>query len=451
MFGTGFGVYLPLALYIAILVGTLGSIVWRPMLGIYLLAVVMPLQDSRYKLYDYPLGDHVLELLLLGVTIGLLLRGQSILPRVRFRILVLMIVALCYVTLWIGPMLASNVPLPLELGESPFGHWILYVRMFLLYLLVCSAIVTKRQFRILLLCMLLAFLWVNKGFRSTMQGRDTSHFSYNLRHGTSLGTIGPNGMAAFQVQCVLFLVGIFGAEKSKTVKLAVAAAAAIGLYAVVFSYSRGAYVALVVGLLYLGVFRLRILLPLLLLAVLSWQVILPKSVQERITMSYSEEEGLDVSSEGRVEIWRHALEVTLKDPLLGVGFDSYRFHRADQMLKDTHNMYLRALVETGGVGLVLLVAFWIGAFQAGHRLFRSASDPFLKALGLGFAAYMVALLCGNFFGDRWTYIEISGFTCILLALVVRGQMLTDEAKAAEASGEAAVSATGPVALPVLAR
>jgi hypothetical protein len=34
----------------------------------------------------------------------------------------------------------------------------------------------------------------------------------------------------------------------------------------------------------------------------------------------------------------------------------------------------------------------------------------------------------NFFGDRWLYVEVNGFLWVMLACVVRGQMIENEQK-----------------------
>jgi hypothetical protein len=39
---------------------------------------------------------------------------------------------------------------------------------------------------------------------------------------------------------------------------------------------------------------------------------------------------------------------------------------------------------------------------------------------------MACVFVVNFFGDRWLYIEVNGFLWVLLACVVRGQMIENE-------------------------
>ncbi len=432
--GTGLGVFLPIVVYLACVVGTVASMM-RPELGLYLIALILPLAYARGRLFEYPLGDHVLELLLLGVIIGLILTGKQVLPNVRFRRTVILILIVSYVSLWIGPVLNPTIPWPVYLGESPFAHWVMFARIPLLFLLTFSAITTKRQMQILLVCMLIAFLWVGKGFRQNVAHRDTSAgFSNDLRHGGGLGFGGSNGMAAYQAQCLVIILGLWGVDRRLWLRAAMAGAIAMGVYGVLFSYSRGAYVGLAAALVYLGLFKLRWILPLLVLAALGWQVILPKSVQDRITMTYESQGGeLEASASSRLEIWEHAYRVGMQDPLLGVGFDSFRYYREGAELKDTHNIYLRTFVDTGVVGLLLLLSLWLRAMLAGHELFRATQDPLLSGLGLGTAMMMVVVLLVNLFGDRWTYVELGGMIMMLLGLNMRGLAMAAEGQQAAAA------------------
>lgn len=425
--GTGLGVFLPIVVYLACVVGTVASMI-RPELGLYLIALILPLAFARGKLYEYPFGDHVLELLLLGVMIGVVLTGKQLLPNVRFRRTLILILLTSYLSLWIGPVLNPAVPWPVSLGESPFAHWVLFARIPLLFFVTFAAITTKRQMQILLVCLLISFMWVGKGFRQNVAHRDTSAgFSNDLRHGGGLGFGGSNGMAAYQAQCLVIILGLWGADKRLWLRGAMVGAIAMGVYGVLFSYSRGAYVGMAAALLYLGLFKLRWILPLLLLAALGWQVILPKSVQDRITMTYETEGGeLDASASSRLELWEHALRVGMQDPLLGVGFDSFRYYREGAELRDTHNIYLRSFVDTGIVGLLLLVSLWLRALLAGHELFRATQEPLLSGLGLGTAMMMLVVLLVNLFGDRWTYIELGGMIMMLVGMNMRGLAMVAE-------------------------
>jgi len=53
-------------------------------------------------------------------------------------------------------------------------------------------------------------------------------------------------------------------------------------------------------------------------------------------------------------------------------------------------------------------------------LFRQAQDEFLRSIGCAVFALSICTIVVNFFGDRWTYLQVNGFFWVLLGLVARG-------------------------------
>jgi hypothetical protein len=429
MFHTGLGVHLPLYTYIAVLLGCCLSFA-RPVWGMYVLALILPLQSGRFRIREFPLGNRAIELLIIAIIIGLLVSGRSFFPPKQLRLRIGLLCLAMYFSLWIGPALRSDVPWPIAITaadgfHTPFGYWYMFMHLPVLFLLVCATVKDKRQMQILLFCMMIAFLWVSKDFYGNQSHRNMEIYTEALRARVGLDFGGSNGRAAFAVQGTLFLIGMFGVLKSWRIRFLAAGLIAAGIYSVVFSYSRGAYVAFALGLLYLAIFRIRWLLIPVIVMMLAGTTILPRTVLQRIDMTYQGGE-LDASSESRLDLWHFALNTTLRDPVFGIGFDSFRFYRQGENLQDTHNMYMKALVETGVVGFGCFVALLVSAFTAGHRLSRSKSDDFTRALGTGFAAYMIAVMTVNLFGDRWTYVDLSAYTWILLGLVVQSTCWTQQ-------------------------
>lgn len=429
MFGTGLGAYFPLLLYLMCIAGCLVSFV-RPVIGVWVLVLILPLHGGRMRLLDYPLGGRVLQLLLLAVFIGVFIsQGKPPFPPKPLRKIIIALCLVTYVSLWIGAFLLPSVPFPFltstpDGGHTPFGYWFVFMHMPVLFVLVNSVVTDKRQMQLLLLAMMVSFLWTMKNFYGNVGHRDVSQYSEGLRNAMGQDFGGSNGRAAFASQCTLFLVALFGTIRMLRLRLVVVFLILAGCYSVLFSYSRGAWLGFAAGLVYLGLTRMKWMLAVGVLLLPFVGVLLPTSIIQRATMTYQGGE-LDTSSEDRIEIWKHALQTSTRDPVLGVGFDCYRYYRAGKDLLDTHNMYVKAYVETGVVGLSLLLSFFVFACYLGHRLARIARDPFYRAIGSGFAAYMISVMIVNIFGDRWTYIDLSSYTWILLALVIQATTLSE--------------------------
>ncbi len=65
-------------------------------------------------------------------------------------------------------------------------------------------------------------------------------------------------------------------------------------------------------------------------------------------------------------------------------------------------------------------------FTLSWRLFRKARDPLHRGLGLGLFVGTFCLAITNFFGDRWTYVEITGLVWALIGVATRADQMERE-------------------------
>lgn len=95
-----------------------------------------------------------------------------------------------------------------------------------------------------------------------------------------------------------------------------------------------------------------------------------------------------VAGQGRYQFWRSAVDENRSAPLTGTGAGTFEFWWArhanvDEIVRDTHSLYLQTLGELGIVGLAALVAFLLTilvgggrnalAAEAGRRSWRAAA------------------------------------------------------------------------------
>lgn len=246
-----------------------------------------------------------------------------------------------------------------------------------------------------------------------------------------MGYAGSNGVAAFEAQFSCFLLALAGFERKRLLKLGYIALAVFSAVCLMYSLSRGGYVAFLVGWLFLGLIKQRKLLVLLVVFFLTWTTLVPNAVHERVTMSYNEQTGtIDHSAETRLTLWEDALQVFDSNAALGTGFNTYAYMHRVGVYEDTHNFFLKVLVETGILGLVLFLWLVIKLFWAGFRLSRRAKDPFFASLGLGLATWIACAVVANFFGDRWTYLQVGGYMWVIAGLVARAMVLEQSAEPA---------------------
>ena len=198
------------------------------------------------------------------------------------------------------------------------------------------------------------------------------------------------------------------------------------------------------SILVLGIVKDRKLLLMLGVFLLTWQLVVPNAVRERVTMTQDANGQLEASAQERVDLWSESWDSFVHSPIAGNGFASFQYgHHVVENLKDTHNFYVKVMVETGILGLILIFALLQQMLALGYRLFKRATDPLYRGLGLGLLLAICSCMVANCFGDRWTYLEISGPLWVLLAIGVRATHLTELAQAKEVT---APKADVPVAL-----
>ncbi len=156
------------------------------------------------------------------------------------------------------------------------------------------------------------------------------------------------------------------------------------------TYTRGAWVGFVVGLLVLVWLYNRALI----LAVVAAGVVVVlavPSVSARIhDLSSDPNTPRHVNSlEWRFRYWGEVLPLAAQNPLTGVGLGS-----SSQELdsgKAPHNDYLRSLVELGIVGLLAYVALLVTFVRTAWRAYRVAPPGIQRGIALGTLAFSVAL------------------------------------------------------------
>jgi len=189
-----------------------------------------------------------------------------------------------------------------------------------------------------------------------------------------------------------------------------------------------------VSVLVLGLLKDRKLLLVLAVFLLTWQTIVPPAVTQRVNMTEDSNGALEASAQERVDLWQQSRDMFLRNPIVGTGFATFQFGEHADNLKDTHNWYVKVLVETGIIGGVFAGLLLLQMFSSGYKLFRKASDPIFRGLGLGFLLAVMSCAIANLFGDRWTYLEINGLLWVLAAAVARAQQIHNSSPAGPPEG-----------------
>ena len=123
--------YVPLALYIGAIVAFLLSLFWRPQAGLYFLIPLLPLQTIRYRILDFPLGNKLIDMLLLGVVLGAVFEGGFRFAKTPMNKALILFGVFCYVQLWRGAFFLNSAPL--SISYLRFSNWKNYMVMFIIF------------------------------------------------------------------------------------------------------------------------------------------------------------------------------------------------------------------------------------------------------------------------------------------------------------------------------
>jgi O-antigen ligase len=420
--GTGIGHYIPLVAYLGFWIMTLVSLGGRPLFGFYYMIPFLPYRTLRDHFLDLPLGSNMLTILILAVIAGALIRGKH-LPKSRLFMIWLTFGIYLYFSMWIGAAL-GNAPVPLWLMDANFVTWKDYMVIPLVFAASALVIEDRKAIRQVVIIAAITLLFIDRSCLMESMTRTWTNFDENKRGGGPLG-YGSNQTAAFLAQFAMFFWGFGQFVKKTKLKLISYGIVALTIFATMYTFSRGAYLALLVSILVLGLLKDRKLLLILGAFMVTWQTIVPTPVRERVDMTQSANGQLEASAQERVNLWTEAKASFARSPIVGTGFATFQFgdHTAD--LKDTHNWYVKVLVETGIIGFIFALVLLQQLLATSYRLFKRSTDPLYRGLGLGLFVATCSSLVANCFGDRWTYIEITALLWVLAAAAIRATQFSE--------------------------
>jgi len=300
----------------------------------------------------------------------------------------------------------------------------------LIFFIVLNSVRDRRGILAVIIATLLPLPYMFRVFYSQFSSVYSWHYSDNMRlvKGT-FTTLGSNEMAAFYAVYTFIVILLAVFIRPLKYKLLLAGLAFLNLYSLLYSQSRGAWLAFLIAtfaVLYRsGKVKVLIFAIILSLFAPMFSGLFPVSVQERFDSIFvDDKEDRDESAESRFIIWEIAFQEYKNSPVLGVGYKVFNKLNSYQN-KDTHNYYIKLLVEQGPAGLILFVVILWRSYRNSSELWEKSSEPIFMALGLGVLAAVVSLFLGNFFGDRFTHYPLSAYFWVYLALVLRAKIILE--------------------------
>lgn len=227
--------------------------------------------------------------------------------------------------------------------------------------------------------------------------------------GRLLGTwLDPNFMAGLLGFSLPLLIARWYRSSSTRMKIILGVLIALFLYALFLTFSRSGYLASCIGLLVFFLFRdWKIIIFGILIIALG--IATNERAQKRVgelggTLSaivLHETDEIDPTASLRLQSWQKSFELWQKYPLLGIGYNTYRYRASEEGIVDENyfssggsdSTHLTILVTTGILGFLAFMWFlgkivWINF----HRFLSTRNELFL-----GFVAGLVTIFIHAFF------------------------------------------------------
>jgi hypothetical protein len=428
--GLGLLSFIPLIAYLGFWVMCVVSLVKRPLWGLCFLIPFLPYRSMRDHFLDYPLGAHLPLILVVAVITGAIFQGKR-LPKSKLYIVWLVIGVYLYFSMWLGAAF-GNAPAPLWLSDMNFVVWKDYMTIPLVFVATSLVVEDRKAVRTVILVTAITLLFIDRSCILESTSRTWNNFDENKR---DIGPLayGSNLTAAYLALFAMFFRGFLQFIKAKKYKLLGYGLVAVTLYATMYQFSRGGYLSVLVCVLLLGILKDRKLLVILGVFLLTWQLVVPTAVRERVSMTRTANGQLEGSAQTRVDLLKESWNSIVHSPILGNGFATFQYGQHEGNLTDTHDWFIKVLVETGVVGMMMYLVLLQQVLALGYRLFRRGIDPMYRGLGLGLVLAICSSLVSNCFGDRWTYLEITGPVFVLVAAAIRANQFTAQEPLSEPS------------------
>ena len=199
----------------------------------------------------------------------------------------------------------------------------------------------------------------------------------------------PNVMAEYLIMLIPFAAYYAFSGRRTGARVLCRVCLLFALGGVLFSFSRGSYLALLVIILVFCVANYR-KWSMILLGGISAVALIPASVYTRLFSVGS----MDGSISDRFRIWGVALEEIAKQPIFGSGPGVQNFWDILQSSRiaapHTHNLVLQLLVEGGIIALVLMVLIGWKTFRGSYDMLRKPGES--RIIGVVLIAFIGAFI-----------------------------------------------------------
>lgn len=415
------GYFLPPMSFVLAVGGILGSILvlWRYEIGVFTVVAAIPLAPTMALL-------GLILLTAVSYTVRLF-RDKG--TRLRISILDYFVVLFGIVLLY--SVITSYTP-----ANSVFALSI-HIACILFYFILVNTIKTRQQLYALVALLVLSTtvtslygLYQLKTVGATSEAWvDTTLFEdIKARVGSTFEN--PNVLGEYLVLIIPVAIAMLWGQKGWFSKLVTLGLAAVMLACLVYTYSRGAYIGLMLAFAMFAVLRDRRFVVLGVIGLLLLPFVLPPSVINRFASIGNLS---DTSSSYRISVWLGSLKVVQDywPSGIGLGLEPFKLIYPKYSLNaayahHSHNIYIQLLIETGIAGFAMFFAMAAVYYKTLLSGFYKTRDKFASTFMIAVASGMAGYLAQGMVENIWynnrvllTFWVMLAFGMIAKALITK--------------------------------
>jgi O-antigen ligase len=208
-----------------------------------------------------------------------------------------------------------------------------------------------------------------------------------------------NLLGSILVLCIPIAIAMIYASKTRIEKILYCICTIVMLACMAFTYSRGAWIALTVGIFIFSLLKDKRILAICAGVLVLLPVIMP-SLVTRLLYLFTSDYAQKSAQGGRIERWGKAVEYGMKHPFKGLGIG--RFGGATASIHNmpntfyTDNYYVKTFAENGIIGLVIFIILLVFVVKQGFGIVKLCRGKlYFESISIGIYAGVVGVIVNN--------------------------------------------------------
>ena len=356
-----------------------------PEVGLYLTIIMLPLMPFRYVAFLFGLT-------VFSFLVKIIIEKDFSLKRIPIKY------SIC---LFLLPLFFSGITS--IAAEQGIVRLIVYIIAFMFLFISINLIDSKEKFYYLIISLVIAASivglygiyqyktgiqlnesWIDTNLNPHIQTRVISTFD------------NPNILAEYLLLTIPITFALFYNSNGLVKKLLYLTGGALQVFCILFTYSRGGWIGLLLAMLIFAVFIDRKLLILYAIGGIGVLALNPQGIITRVSTIISME---DTSNLYRISLWKATINM-IKDFWLngvGLGMDAYKSVHQHYMIQGaaaahSHNLYLQIFVESGIFGIIGFLVLVFNSLRMNLTILVKGMEIKTKRIALAAFASIVGVL-----------------------------------------------------------